>query len=65
MQADSSSMMGLEDTGFALANQGLLWIDPVDYATDLASGVQTLTAAGVNVSVYNLPLCVLDRSVWM
>jgi hypothetical protein len=23
-----------------------------------------LRAAGVNVSVYNLPLCLLDRSVW-
>src|SRR5580700_6855102 len=46
------------------ADQELLWIDPLDYADDLASGVQTLRAAGVNVSVYNLPLCVLDRSVW-
>jgi hypothetical protein len=56
--------MGLENTGFALANQDLLWIDPLDYAEDLASGVQALKAAGVRVSVYNLPLCVLDRSIW-
>jgi len=61
---DHVALMGLENTGFALANQESLWIDPVDYADDLASGVQTLRAAGVNVSVYNLPLCVLDRSVW-
>jgi His-Xaa-Ser system radical SAM maturase HxsC len=61
---DHIALMGLENTGFALANQELLWIDPLDYADDLASGVQTLRAAGVNVSVYNLPLCVLDRSVW-
>jgi hypothetical protein len=56
--------MGLENTGFAIANQELLWIDPLDYTGDLASSVQTLKAAGVPVSVYNLPLCVLDRSVW-
>jgi hypothetical protein len=56
--------MGLENTGFALANQALLWIDPLDYQADLACGVETLRAAGVNVSVYNLPLCLLDRSVW-
>jgi His-Xaa-Ser system radical SAM maturase HxsC len=61
---DHVALMGLENTGFALANQELLWIDPLDYADDLASGVQTLRAAGVSVSVYNLPLCVLDRSVW-
>jgi His-Xaa-Ser system radical SAM maturase HxsC len=61
---DHVALMGLENTGFALANQELLWVDPVDYASDLAAGVETLKAAGVNVSVYNLPLCVLDRSVW-
>jgi His-Xaa-Ser system radical SAM maturase HxsC len=61
---DHVALMGLENTGFALANQELLWIDPVDYANDLAGGVQTLKSAGVNVSVYNLPLCVLDPSIW-
>ena len=61
---DHVALMGLENTGFALANQELLWIDPLDYADDLAGGVQTLRAAGVHVSVYNLPLCLLDRSVW-
>jgi His-Xaa-Ser system radical SAM maturase HxsC len=61
---DHVALMGLENTGFALANQELLWVDPVDYVSDLAAGVETLRAAGVKVSVYNLPLCVLDRSVW-
>jgi His-Xaa-Ser system radical SAM maturase HxsC len=61
---DHVALMGLENTGFALANQALLWIDPLDYQADLACGVDMLRAAGVNVSVYNLPLCLLDRSVW-
>ena len=61
---DHIALMGLENTGFALANQESLWIDPLDYADDLARGVHTLREAGVNVSVYNLPLCVLDRSMW-
>ena len=48
--------------GIAETDQELLWIDPLDYASDLAGGVQTLRAAGVNVSVYNLPLaCSIDR----
>ena len=38
---DHVALMGLENTGFALANQERLWIDPLDYADDLASGVQT------------------------
>jgi hypothetical protein len=56
--------MGIENTGFAVANRDLLWIDPLDYQADLACGVEILRAAGVNVSIYNLPLCLLDRSVW-
>jgi His-Xaa-Ser system radical SAM maturase HxsC len=61
---DHVALMGLENTGFALANQDLLWIDPLDYQADLVCGVEMLRCAGVNVSIYNLPLCLLDRSVW-
>jgi His-Xaa-Ser system radical SAM maturase HxsC len=58
------ALMGLENTGFAIANENELWIDPIDYRTELAEGVKTLASARVNVSVYNLQRCVLDRSVW-
>lgn len=61
---DHVAMMGLEHTGFALANQDLLWIDPMDYRQQLAEAVSLFQAAGVAVSVYNLPLCVLDGTVW-
>jgi His-Xaa-Ser system radical SAM maturase HxsC len=61
---DHVALMGLENTGFAIANESLLWIDPVDYQDALAKGVDALSAARVNVSVYNLPRCVLHRSVW-
>jgi His-Xaa-Ser system radical SAM maturase HxsC len=61
---DHVALMGLENTGFALANHGLLWADPIDYRADLALAVDILDAARVPVSVYNLPFCVLDRSVW-
>lgn len=60
---DHVALMGLENTGFAIANDALLWIDPMDYRAALAEGVEHLSASGVNVSVYNLPLCVLDRSI--
>jgi His-Xaa-Ser system radical SAM maturase HxsC len=61
---DHVALMGLENTGFAIANDALLWIDPIDYRNGLAEGVDLLVAAGVNVSVYNLPRCLLERSVW-
>ena len=61
---DHVALMGLENTGFAIANDELLWIDPIDYQTKLADAVEILAAANVKVSVYNLPLCVLARSVW-
>jgi His-Xaa-Ser system radical SAM maturase HxsC len=60
---DHVALMGLENTGFAIANDEILWIDPLDYQEQLAAGIDVLSTAGVNVSIYNLPLCVLDPSV--
>ena len=31
--------MGLENTGFAIANDAMLWMDPVDYGDGLARAV--------------------------
>jgi His-Xaa-Ser system radical SAM maturase HxsC len=61
---DHVALMGLENTGFAIANDELLWIDPLDYRDQLAEAVEVLVASKVRVSVYNLPRCVLARSVW-
>jgi His-Xaa-Ser system radical SAM maturase HxsC len=61
---DHVALMGMENTGFAIANEKSLWIDPMDYRESLSEGVQILAAAGMNVSVYNLPLCVVDPSIW-
>ncbi|MHC2332842.1 His-Xaa-Ser system radical SAM maturase HxsC [Bradyrhizobium sp. USDA 4454] len=61
---DHVALMGLENTGFAIANDAMLWIDPVDYGDEIAKAVDHLSAAGVNVSIYNLPKCLLPRSVW-
>jgi His-Xaa-Ser system radical SAM maturase HxsC len=61
---DHVALMGLENTGFAIANDRLLWTDPLDFQYDLALAVDILDAARVPVSVYNLPFCVLDQKVW-
>jgi His-Xaa-Ser system radical SAM maturase HxsC len=61
---DHVALMGLENTGFAIANDKLLWIDPMDYRDQLAEAVAILAASKVRVSVYNLPRCVLAPPVW-
>jgi His-Xaa-Ser system radical SAM maturase HxsC len=61
---DHVALMGLENTGFAIANHDQLWIDPVDYRDTLADAVELLDASRLPVSIYNLPFCVLKKSVW-
>ncbi|WP_338661295.1 His-Xaa-Ser system radical SAM maturase HxsC [Pararoseomonas sp. SCSIO 73927] len=60
---DHVALMGMEDTGFALANHARLWMDPLDYGPALTDGVAVLTEAGIRTSIYNLPLCVLPQPV--
>jgi len=60
---DHVALMGLENTGFAIANEGILGIDPMDYQDELSCSVEALASAGMNVSIYNLPLCVLREAV--
>ena len=61
---DHVALMELENTGFAIANHELLWIDPIDYRETLAQALHVLVTAGMKVSIYNLQRCVLDRSTW-
>jgi His-Xaa-Ser system radical SAM maturase HxsC len=58
------ALMGVEPMGFAKAHHQDLWADPADYADELAQAVDILTVGGIPVSLYNLPLCTIDRSLW-
>lgn len=60
---DHVALMGLELVGFAKANLDSLWIDPLDYQDGLAAAVQALDRAGLVISIYNHPLCVLPSSL--
>ena len=55
--------MGLEPTGFAKANLGALWIDPLAYAPQLTAATRTLVRARMRVSIYNHQLCVLPSAL--
>jgi His-Xaa-Ser system radical SAM maturase HxsC len=56
---DHVALMGLEPVGFARAASGLLSANLAAYKTDLQAAGVRLWRAGMNVSVYNLPLCLL------
>ncbi len=58
------AFMGLEITGYAKKNFDKIWIDPIDYSEDLREAVLGLHRRGMNVSVYNIPLCLLSKDIW-
>jgi His-Xaa-Ser system radical SAM maturase HxsC len=58
------AFMGLEHMGYVKKNWDRLRIDPADYTQRLGAAVEHLYRRGMNVSIYNLPLCVLPREIW-
>jgi His-Xaa-Ser system radical SAM maturase HxsC len=60
---DHVALMGLEMTGFTRANLDSLWIDPIEYRDNLSAAVRVLTSYGIKTSVYNHPLCLVNKDV--
>ena len=54
--------MGQEIIGLAEENYSDAWVEPTAYANDLAEAVIFLSAMGMNVSIYNIPLCILPEN---
>ena len=60
---DHVALMGMELMGFAKSNLEALWIDPDDYRNELEEAVRVLDWYGIHVSIYNLPLCLINEGV--
>lgn len=58
------AFMGQEIFGNARKNYERIWVDPVDYTHALAESVLYLASTGMAVSIYNIPLCILPKTVW-
>lgn len=58
------ALMGLEIVGHARANLEALWVDPGEYRDALGQAVSELRLHRIPVSIYNHPLCMLDREFW-
>lgn len=56
--------MGMEDTGYTIKNYEEIWVDPDKYKIQLKKAVLNLATWGMNVSVFNLPYCCLDESLY-
>ncbi len=58
------ALMGMEMFGFVHKNLAELWIDPYDYQAELVAATEILFLSGLNTSIYNHQLCILDRRIW-
>lgn len=58
------SLMGLEYTGYTIKNREAVWIDPMDYQAELTQAVLELRDWRMDVSIFNLPRCILPEALW-
>lgn len=58
------ALMGMEHMGYVKLNWDKVYINPATYQEELVSAVRYLRLRGMNVSIYNLPLCILDPRLW-
>jgi His-Xaa-Ser system radical SAM maturase HxsC len=60
---DHVALMGLEMMGFTRANIDELWIDQSEYKDKLSSAVKILEKSGINISIYNHQLCLINHDI--
>ncbi len=58
------AFMGLEYTGYTPYNSDLLWMEPSEYSHELEEAINYLDSMDMNVSIYNLQLCLLKPTLW-
>lgn len=59
------AFMGLETVWRARKNLEQIWIDPEEFVSYLKESIHYLRQRGMNVSIYNIPLCCLPEPLWM
>lgn len=57
------AFMAMEDIGYCIKNRKLIWAEPSEYANELEKAVVNLSDWGVDVSIYNIPLCLLNDRI--
>ena len=57
------AFMAMEDTGYCIKNRDLIWCEPTEYANELEKAVINLSEWNIDVSIYNIPLCLLNERI--
>ena len=57
------AFMAMEDIGYCIKNRDLVWVEPSEFANELEKAVVNLSEWNVDVSIYNIPLCLLNDCV--
>lgn len=58
------AIMTMEYTGLAEENFKEIFIDPLDYKESLFRAIKQFVRYNIVASVYNTPLCLLDKRIW-
>ena len=58
------SIMAMEMTGSARANQDIVWISYSEVAKAIEAAVMLLIENGIDVKLYNFPLCLVKKKFW-
>lgn len=58
------NFMGMEMMGNAAVNRDALWIDYDEVFKKSKPAIDLLVKHGIDVQLYNLPLCAVDRGYW-
>lgn len=54
------ALMGMENMGFAKLNREAVFVDPWDYKDELSAAIEIFQLYGIDVRIFNLPLCVVN-----
>ena len=57
------SFMAMEYVGFAVTNSQKIWIEPTEYVPNLKEAALNLNDWQINISLFNLPLCLLSQEL--
>jgi len=58
------NIIAMEMHGYAARNRNMLWIDYDLLYQASATGIMKLINSGIDVGLYNFPLCMLPRTAW-
>lgn len=53
--------MGMEDIGYATKNANRVWIEPIDYVSNLYDAIDILDGWNIPTAIFNIPLCLLSQ----